>query len=41
MMGICSDMIELILKIFVDDFFVFGDSYEGCPENLRKVLERC
>ena len=41
MMGIFSDMIELILDIFMDDFSVFGDSYEGCLENLRKVLERC
>ena len=41
MMGIFSDMIELILEIFMDVFSVFGDSYEGCLENLRKVLERC
>ena len=41
MMGIFSDMIEIILEIFMDDFSVFGDSYEGCLENLRKVLERC
>ena len=41
MMGILSDMIELILEIFIDDFSVFGDSYEGCLENLQKVLERC
>ena len=41
MMRIFSDMIELILEIFMDDFLVFGDSYEGCLENLRKVLERC
>ena len=41
MMGIFSDLIEIILEIFIDDFSVFGDSYEGCLENLRKVLERC
>ena len=41
MMGIFSDMIEIILEIFMDDFSVFGDSYKGCLENLRKVLERC
>ena len=41
MMGIFSDMIEIILEIFMDDFSVFGDSYEDCLENLRKVLERC
>ena len=41
MMGIFSDMIEIILEIFMDYFSVFGESYEGCLENLRKVLERC
>ena len=41
MMRIFSDIIELILEIFMDDFSVFGDSYEGCLENLCKVLERC
>ena len=41
MMGIFSDMIEIILEIFMDDFSVFGDSYEGCLENLHKVLEIC
>ena len=41
MMGIFSDMIEIILEIFMDDFSVFGDSYEACLENLLKVLERC
>ena len=41
MMGIFSEMIEIILEIFMDDFSVFGDSFENCLENLRKVLERC
>ena len=41
MMGIFSDMIKIILEIFMDDFSVFGDSFESCLENLRKVLERC
>ena len=35
MVGIFSDIIEIILEIFMDDFSVFGDSYEGCLENLR------
>ena len=30
MMGIFSDVIEIILEIFMDDFSVFGDTYEGC-----------
>ena len=41
MMGIFSDLIEHILEIFMDDFSIFGYSYEGCLENLRRVLERC
>ena len=41
MMRIFSDMIDIILEIFMDDFSVFGDSYEECLENLCKVLERC
>ena len=41
MMGIFSDMIENIMEIFMDDFFIYGNSYEGCLENLRRILERC
>ena len=41
MMGIFSDMIEKIMEIFMDDFSVHGDSYEGFLEILRRVLERC
>ena len=41
MMVIFSDMIEHILEIFMDDFSVFLDSYGGCLENLRRVLEIC
>ena len=29
------------MEIFMDDFSVFRDSYEGCLENLRRVLEIC
>ena len=40
MIRIFSDMIEHILEIFIDDFSIFRDSYEGCLENLKRVLER-
>ena len=40
-MGIFSDMVEKIVEVFMDDFSVFGDSFEGCLENLERVLERC
>ena len=41
MMGIFSDMIENIMEIFMDDFSIFGDSYEGYLENFKRLLERC
>ncbi|XP_058192106.1 uncharacterized protein LOC131309500 [Rhododendron vialii] len=41
MMGIFSDMVEKIVEVFMDDFSVFGDSFESCLANLDKVLERC
>ena len=41
MMGIFSDMVEKIVEVFMDDFSVFGDSFESCLENLERVLERC
>ncbi|KAG5532462.1 hypothetical protein RHGRI_026932 [Rhododendron griersonianum] len=41
MMGIFSDMIEKIVEVFMDDFSVFGDSFEACLENLERVLARC
>ena len=41
MMGIFSDMVEHIVEVFMDDFSVFGDSFEDCLSNLGKVLTRC
>lgn len=41
MMSIFSDMIEQIVEVFMDDFSVYGDTYEGCLGNLGKVLMRC
>ena len=39
-MAIFSDMVGEFLEIFMDDFFVFGESFNGCLKNLQKVLER-
>ena len=36
-MAILSDMIENIM----DDFSVYGKSFDECLENLDKVLKRC
>jgi hypothetical protein len=41
MLGIFNDMVERFLEIFMDDFSVFGDSFDDCLTNLKKVLNRC
>ena len=41
MMAIFSDMVEDFLEIFMDDFSVFGNSFDLCLSNLAKVLQRC
>ena len=41
MLSIFSDMVERILEVFMDDFSVFGDSFDDCLSNLKKVLTRC
>lgn len=41
MMSIFSDMIEKHIEVFMDDFSVFGSSFDNCLHNLSLVLERC
>ena len=41
MMAIFSDMVEKTIEVFMDDFFVLGDSFYNCLENLQSVLIRC
>nr|GEY50752.1 reverse transcriptase domain-containing protein [Tanacetum cinerariifolium] len=40
MMAIFHDMIEKTMEVFMDDFFVFGDSFQSCLSYLEKMLER-
>ena len=40
-MSIFSDMIEEIMEVFMDDFSVYGTTFNHCLENLDKVLQRC
>jgi hypothetical protein len=40
-MAIFFDMIEEIMEVFMDDFFVYGKTFYDCLENLDKVLQRC
>ncbi|GJS85687.1 reverse transcriptase domain-containing protein [Tanacetum coccineum] len=41
MMTIFHDMIEKTMEVFMDDFSVFGDSFDSCLSNLVKMLKRC
>jgi len=41
MMAIFADMVEKCIEVFMDDFSIFGASFENCLANLDKVLQRC
>ncbi|GJW97645.1 reverse transcriptase domain-containing protein [Tanacetum coccineum] len=41
MLAIFHDMIEESVKVFMDDFSVFGDSFNKYLNNLDKMLQRC
>ncbi|KAI5324178.1 hypothetical protein L3X38_033251 [Prunus dulcis] len=41
MMSIFSDIVERFIEVFMDDFSIFGDSFDQCLHNLSKVLARC
>ena len=41
MVSIFSDFVEKIIEVFVDDFSVFGDSFDDCLTNLTLILKRC
>ena len=30
-----------IMQVFIDDFSIFGDSFELCSSNLDRVFKRC
>ena len=40
MMSIFSDMIEEIMEVFMDDFLVYGKTFDHCLDNLDKVLQQ-
>jgi hypothetical protein len=40
-MSIVSDMIEVIMKVFMDDFSIYKKTFDDCLENLDKVLQIC
>ncbi|GJU34425.1 reverse transcriptase domain-containing protein [Tanacetum coccineum] len=40
-MAIFHDMIEKTMEVFMDDFLVFGNSFENCLSRVDKMLQRC
>ena len=40
MMSMFSDLVEEVMEIFMDDFSVYGSSFENCLEKLEIVLQR-
>ncbi|CAM8957410.1 unnamed protein product [Rhodiola kirilowii] len=41
MMAIFSDFIENTMEVFMDDFSVYGSSFDWCLLNLTDILRRC
>ncbi|GJS22051.1 reverse transcriptase domain-containing protein [Tanacetum coccineum] len=41
MIAIFQDMLETSMEVFMDDFSVFGDSFDSCLANLEQMLVRC
>ena len=40
-MVIFSDMVDKFLEVFMDDFSIFGSSFDKCLHILSLVLKRC
>ncbi|GKD17796.1 reverse transcriptase domain-containing protein, partial [Tanacetum coccineum] len=38
MIAIFQDMLETFMKVFMDDFSLFGDSFDACLTNLEHML---
>ncbi|GKD65423.1 putative nucleotidyltransferase, ribonuclease H, partial [Tanacetum coccineum] len=41
MTTICQELIEDSMEVFMDDFSVFGNSFDHCLQNLEKMPKRC
>nr|GEZ43138.1 reverse transcriptase domain-containing protein [Tanacetum cinerariifolium] len=41
MMAIFHDMIEKTMEVFIDDFLVFGNSFQSYLSHLERILKRC
>nr|GEV28707.1 reverse transcriptase domain-containing protein [Tanacetum cinerariifolium] len=40
-MAIFHDMIEKTMEVFMDDFSIFGNSFQSCLSHLDQMLKRC
>nr|GEX23843.1 reverse transcriptase domain-containing protein [Tanacetum cinerariifolium] len=40
-MAIFHDMIKKTMEVFMDDFSVFGNSFQSCLSHLERMLKRC
>nr|GEX39653.1 reverse transcriptase domain-containing protein [Tanacetum cinerariifolium] len=41
MIAIFQDMLETSMEVFMDDFLVFGNSFDSCLNNLEQMIIRC
>nr|GEY54584.1 reverse transcriptase domain-containing protein [Tanacetum cinerariifolium] len=41
MLAIFHDMVEKTMEVFMDEFSIFGNSFENCLSRLDKMLQRC
>ena len=41
MMSMFSDLVKEVMEIFMDDFSVYGSSFEKCLKFLEIVLQSC
>ena len=41
MMAIFIGMVENFPEVFIDDFSIYGNSFDECLNNLSLVLKRC
>nr|XP_027118569.1 uncharacterized protein LOC113735782 [Coffea arabica] len=41
MVSILSEYVKKIIEVFMDDFSVYGDSFDECFDNLALILKRC
>ena len=39
-MSMFLDLVEEAMEISMDDFLVYGSSFENCLENLETILQR-